>query len=598
MSLSIPPLRTRPRLGPLDAVGVAPVGRAVDGGGHRGDDASGDERLVLLERCAWSLVWLGALVGGCALWGSWWSWPVADVLAPALVAASLAGLCVCWCSASPRAAWHQGAAMAAGLVAVVLPQAIDIHNRRYYASDSAALDHVAARVLVSGHDPYTSSLAAAALFFKTPTDFWTYLVTGGHVMAVSYPAGSFLVYAPALALGFHHAVVDWVDLFAWLAGAVILFLLLPRYLRWLGALVAMTGFFLGLFTNGGTDAAFIPFAMIAVWRWDRYGQGKAAGVARWIGPVALGLACSIKQTPWFCVPFLVAGIAIEARRSGRDPMRVVARYLGTVAVVFGAVNLPFIAWGASAWWHGTMTPITEPLVADGQGVVSLALHGLTGGVDLRLLMDASALALVAVVVAFCAWYEALKRIWLLLLPVAFFFSPRSFSSYLVDLFPVALVAIVTTAPAVASAGRRRVGRLPVVRAAAVGLAGATGVLAALSFTGAPLALTYRAASTGPAGLHLYSVTVAVTNRTGAALEPRFMVDVGADHPTGFWTTAHHRPVVLGPHATATVTLYPPAPTFLPQSASDYVVDAYTAAPQALSTTADIWRNAAPAHLRR
>ncbi len=599
MSLSISSLHRR--RGPAHDDRARRLGGLGALGGAHAPEA---ERLVFFERCAWSIVWLGVLVDACDLWGSWWSWPVVDALAPALVAASIAGFALCWCARSPRAWWHQGTAMAAALTSVVVQQVVEIHTRVYYETDSAALDHVAASLLARGRNPYTSSLARAALLLKSPADYWTYTVGGGHVVNLSYPAGSVLVYAAAFALGFHHEVVDWMDLYFWIASAALLFFLVPRSLRWLSALVALSGF-VAFFSNGGTDAAFIPFAMVAVWRWDRYGQGRSAGIARWIGPVALGLACSIKQTPWFCIPFLVVGIYVETRRAGRPPLPVVGRYLAVVVAVFTAVNLPFVVWGASAWWRGTTTPIAQPLVADGQGLVSLALHGLTGGADLPLLTAASVVALFCVLLAFAGWYGHLKRIWLLLLPAVFFFSPRSLSSYLLDLFPVALVALVTTGTPGLPTTRHRFsqrlhgqGRLvrwtgrKWTRLAALGFAAVTCVTAVLSLTGAPLDLAYRSASIGSRRL-LRSVTVTVTNRTATTVTPHFMVDDGAPDPIGFWTIADRRPVEIGPHRSRTVTLFPPSSTYLPPEASDYVVQAYTTDPEAVSTTGDIWHDDTP-----
>ena len=64
------------------------------------------------------------------------------------------------------------------------------------------------------------------------------------------------------------------------------------------------------------------------------GRGEAPVRPSWVGPFALGLACSIKQTPWFFVPLLTVGIYIETRRAGRSPCPVVARYLAMVAAVF------------------------------------------------------------------------------------------------------------------------------------------------------------------------------------------------------------------------------------------------------------------------
>ena len=42
--------------------------------------------------------------------------------------------------------------------------------------------------------------------------FWTYQVNGAHTLGISYPAGSFLLQAPFMALGMNHMVTDWVDL--------------------------------------------------------------------------------------------------------------------------------------------------------------------------------------------------------------------------------------------------------------------------------------------------------------------------------------------------------------------------------------------------
>jgi uncharacterized membrane protein len=591
MSMPNPLVLIRRRLG---AVSADTATAHTDGRPGVGGSLT-PERLSLLERCVWTLVWLGILVGGLNLWGDWSSWPIIAVLAPLLVAVAIAGFVICWCTNSPRTWFHEGLAMVSALVSVTAPQVLNIHTRLYYPTDSAALDHVAARLFVNGHNPYTSSLTAAAQLLKNPQNFWTYTVSGGHISNVSYPAGSFLAYVPAFALGFHHEVVDWMDLYAWLASAVLLFFLVPRYLRWLAVLITLTGIFTGLFSGGGTDATFIPFAMLAVWRWDRYGTGKGAGLAGWVGPFALGLACSIKQTPWFCIPFLAVGIYIETRRSGRSPVPVVARYLAIVAAVFAAVNLPFVFMGASAWWNGTLTPFLQPLVADGQGIVSLALHGISGGVNLTVLMYASLLAYLAALCAFAGWYPRLKRIWLLVLPVSFFFAPRSFTGYLVDLFPIALVALVTVEGGIAPARRLRWRRVPVTAAVVGALALATSLATALSFTGAPLDITYLSSSIGSQQQQLEAVTVAVTNTTDTTLRPHFLVDLGAAHPSGFWTTPHGRPVVIGPHQTVGITLFPPKDTypFLPPYASDYVVDAYTSSPRALSTSGDIWHNYIP-----
>jgi hypothetical protein len=547
------------------------------------------------ERWGWTLVWFGVLIGGFNVWGFWWSSPYTVALAAVMVLGGIVGMAVTWLAPVPRGRTLHGLGILGALTCAALPQAIIIHTSSYYHTDSAAFDDVSARALLSGHNPFTTSTAAAARLLQVPDRFWTYTVTGGHVAHASYPAGSFLVDVPALALGVQHHVVDWVDLGAWLVAGLLVFCMLPVSLRWLGALLTLTPIFIGMFGDSGTDAAFLPFLLVAVWRWDRFGQADA-GVARWMGPLALGAACSIKQLPWFCVPILTAGIWLEARRRGQRPAALAARYLGSVVGVFVLVNVAFIAWSPHAWLEGTLTPFLDPLVADGQGLVALATHGVTGGVNLELLTVAGLLAYVGIVVAFVAFYPACKRVWPLLLPVGFFFSARSLSSYLVDLFPVALVAASTVAlsarrspsvpdrspPAIATRRwRRQAASRPLLVLALL----AAGVVAtsAVSLVNPPLRLSILGARTSHAGRTVDAVTVSVQNRTGVALTPHFLVNTG-DNPNGFWYPADHRALVLRAHGRAAVTLYPPVATTAPQRGARWLVEAYTASPRALSTS--------------
>lgn len=546
-----------------------------------------DEALVrrgshIAECAAWSLVWLAVLTAGVSVWSFWWSSPLVGALAPLMVLAGIAGTVATFAARSPRSPLLQRLAFCAVVVAVVFPQAVMIHTRVFATTDASAFDQAAARDLLHGRDPYTVSLSGAAHLLSVPARFWTYTADGGHVTHVSYPAGSFLVDVPSMALGMRHMVVDWTDLAAWVLCVALFFLLLPVSLRWLAGLLAMTPIFLGMFSAGGTDAVFLPLLLLAVWRWDRFADPTERGPARWIGPLALGLACAMKQEPWFCVPFLVTGVAMEARRAGRPPLATAARYAATVAGVFLAVNLPFVVWHPAAWARGTMLPLVGGLVADGQGLVSLATHGVSGGADLGMLAVAGALAYLALLGAWLRWYPVCKRVWLLALPVTFFFSPRSLSSYLVDLFPLAVIAAVSvrgaaTRPA-ASGSRGRIGMATAV-VPAVGV-----ILAcALAFASHPLRIGVDAAETTAGGRQLAAVTVTVRNLTGATVTPHFMVNPGAG-TSGFWQPSTGRPLVLGPGRIATVTLRAPVSVPAPQHGARWLVEAYTTGPDALTTS--------------
>ena len=301
------------------------------------------------------------------------------------------------------------------VITMVFPAAISIDTRRFFATDAAAFDQVAARTLMHGANPYQASLsAAAARLLNVPARYWTYTVTGGHVSHFSYPAGSVLLDAFAMTLGFHHMVVDWVDLMAWIVTAVLFFMLLPSAVKWLAGLIAVTTALLGSFTSGGTDAMFLPFLMLAVWRWDRFGQGRDAGMARWLGPIALGLACSVKQTPWFCVPILATGVFLERGAPDGPPPVSCSVTSPPSSASLQLSTARSSSGGPPAWLRGTVTPLVGGLVADGQGLVALATHGVTGGVDLTLLSVAGVLALVAVIAAFIVWYPLSQAVWLVL----------------------------------------------------------------------------------------------------------------------------------------------------------------------------------------
>ncbi len=543
------------------------------------------------ERCAWSLVWLGVIIGGLNIWGSWSSWPLGGIVAPLVLLAGIGGLAASWVVRCPRSRTMQLLGLGSVIIATGIPQAVNVHLRQYYSTDSAAFNQVAARLLLHGHNPYTTTMASAARLLQVPAHNWTYTVNGGHVTSLSYPAGSFLLQVPAMALGFHHEIVDWMDLYAWLITGVLLFVLIPASVRWLAALLILTPVFVQMFSAGGTDAAFVPFLVLAVWRWDRFYLGRSAGVARWIGPIALGFACSIKQTPWFCLPFLVVGLFIEARNTGRRPVQLVMRYLAIVVAVFVVVNIPFIVWQPTAWARGTFLPFTDPLVADGQGLVTLVLHGVARGASLPMLTFAGVLVFIALMASFVVWYPQMKRIWMILLPLTLFVATRSLSSYLLDLYPAAIVAALSVAPGVRPAIARTSKRFRMLLGlAALAPAMAAVVVSAVAFLSPPLVLAVRSVTTSHAATSLDSVTVAVGNSTGHTVTPHFMVTVGSGHPDGFWFLAHRRQVVLRPHTSAIVTLYPTLYTGAPAHGSYWLVEAYTSSPEGLSTSnIQLWR---------
>jgi uncharacterized membrane protein len=528
------------------------------------------------ERAGWTLVWLAVVGSGLSEWGQWTQWPAMAALAPLVVLVGLVGLAATWAASDPRRVARAG--LVAAFSSAALASGVDIAARSYYTTDSAAFTHVATQVLLRGVDPYRVRLRGATALLHPAGQYWTYLVDGGHVIRVSYPAGAIVLQAPLMWLGLTHLTTDWVDLVAWLAAAALLGAALPRSTRWLAGVLVLSGSYLGTFANGGTDALFIPFVMVALWRWDR--AGDPAARRWWIAPAALGLACSIKQSPWFLVPFLLLAIALEARARGWSPARATLRYGAVVAGTFALPNLPFLIWDPRAWWHGTLLPLTSPLVPDGQGLVSLALHGVTGGAVITDLWVAAALVTLALLLATALYYRALKRVWPFLVALALFVPGRSLSNYLIDFVPAAIVAAISVAEAPRLPTTRR--RALYVAAPLVGAA----LTAVVGLTSAPLAIAIEHVASVDRHQALTAVTVTVTNRTGATIEPHLWVSIDGGHPTGFWrASATSGALPLAPHASATLTLTPPAWFWAPPDRGYLVVEADTASPAAVSTSA-------------
>ena len=87
-----------------------------------------------------------------------------------------------------------------------------------------------------------------------------------------------------------------------------------------------------------------------------------AGPAAWRGPILLGLAMAVKQTPWLIVPFVVPGSCWNRgagdgwAQAARDGLR----YAGIAVAAFLVPNLPYLLASPGAWLHGVLTPVLAP----------------------------------------------------------------------------------------------------------------------------------------------------------------------------------------------------------------------------------------------
>ena len=551
----------------------------------RPDDA---DQVLLTARVGWSLVSLLTGLTGLQAWTGSTLVPGANLISVAVILVSLWGGWRAWVGHDGLTVRGQAIVLVALVVGIGFYAAAVWMTQPSYGTDGAAFDQYAASLAIHGLNPYTHSMAPALSQFHVPQIFHTYRLNGTEIDNLSYPSASFLFYMPALLLGLHTQAANVIDVAFWALSGFMLWRMLPARASWVAGLVLSAAVYLSFMIGGLTDALFVPFVLMAVYRWDRYGVRLEDSVARWIGPIALGVACSVKQTPWFLAPFLLIGLWIEHRENGTDGARVVVRYAATALGTFLLLNAPFIVANPAAWARGTFLPLLQPTIPDGQGLVDLTIFNHLGGGRLALYTCAGIACLALALLAFRYRYAALKRAWVPLVGVSFFLPTRSFGSYLFMLVPAAIVAGVTaSSPPVGWRLRHSHHRWAGVAIAAVGALTASLAIAAVA-TPAPLSIhIVNTQSTGQLGT-IDQTTVQVTNHTGRAQHPHFTVQTQA-HVTTFWNVvdASGHPVapIVAAHSTSTFTLRAPNTASMPAVASPLLVAAFTTGPAAMSTSA-------------
>jgi hypothetical protein len=454
-----------------------------------------------------------------------------------------------------------------------------IHGlQRSYGTDELAYDQGAASSLLHGVNPYGADLSYTNAQFGVANT--TVTLKGEVVNALAYPSLSFLPYVPAVALlGSQAASGLLVDIIAWLVGGTILWRLMREETRPLVTLFLLLPVPLVWIGGGSTDPLYFPLILAAVWRWDRFGVTSERTVARWIGPIALGCACAVKQTPWLLVPFLVTGIALEAHQHRREAWkRVTGRYMMIAAAAFTLPNLPFIVWNPGAWASSVFLPFRNSLAPVGLGPSGLARALGLGGGNLSLFGYAGAAAVAAALVLFVRHYPRAKPLLAVLALPGVLLSTRSLGGYFVFMFPVILVAATSIGPGTLpnlSQRMRHALRIggPVLIAASASL-----LIAALAAS-PPLRLTVVEAHAS--GQRLYA-TVAATNGSDHSITPNFILTQGP-YPRQPLAVSGG-PAALAAHQTAVYHLISTDSRTIPNPGDAYQVEAVTTHPDTLSAS--------------
>ena len=556
--------------------------------------SAGDASNVV--RALWTLAGLILVMWALRLSGSMTMFP--DV-GPIAVLAGIWGLgvaVVAWLPGHPPGAWRW-AAWATALV-VLLAFAVwaflQLYGSAGYGTDEIAFDQYAAHLFIHGLDPYRYSMAPAMMRYHVSPDGFTYKLNGQAVTSLSYPALAFLVYVIPVLLGWGSQAANIVDIGAWVAATALLFWAVPRGMRPLALVLGSLSVYISYAAGGVTDAVFVPLLMGAVVGWDKAAQSR--GWRSWRSPLLMGLAMAVKQTPWFVMAFLLAGIFLERRRTGGDWRQALgdsSRYLAISLFAFLVPNLWFILTGPRVWIHGVLAPFGGHVVPAGQGLVGLSIAAGIGGGSLFAYTEAAVAVLLLLGALEVATWPALRAPLVLLPSVVLFFATRSFGSYLVELLPAALAAAVTLRPLGRAAARAapRPPRLDpgdpwqLAQWGAVAVAGLLTVVAIGLALLSPSPLKMRIVSVQTTGQYatIDTVGVQVQNRSHRSLHPTFSLEDGGVLTT-FWRTASG-PRSLAPGATAVYTLLPANGPAMPPLAAGFQVVAFTENPDTISRTA-------------
>jgi uncharacterized membrane protein len=324
-------------------------------------------------------------------------------------------------------------AAALALYLVYAAAVFSVWNRPFAGTDEILFAYYADYLLTHGINPYTASMAPIIERYHSLA---TPLLTGGFGDRYSYPALSFLIFMPFYLAGLKNfAAVQLLFL-----GLTMLILYRDTPPRWralavLAILLAPVQF---QYAAGGVmDIVWMPLLILSMRSMER-GRHSVAGLF-------LGLADSVKQTPWIAILYLAI---YYIRNRGRLGWRPAAEFFVWWFAAFAAVNAPFALWppsSFSAWLSGVMYPAAAPAVSQG---FALALLNMTTSTLPHGLITALTVAWAAATLAmYWSISDRPDAVWLayVMPALVYFVTWRSLANYFIAFVPAAYYGVLMMA---------------------------------------------------------------------------------------------------------------------------------------------------------
>ena len=479
----------------------------------------------------------------------------------AIISVCYAGILVAGVLALTTRTRHALTRVDAGVLLLAVALVLCGYWLNHAGTDEGVLTAQAAHEILRGHPVYGQPWPW--LFDRSSVGI-TKTMSGGADYTYGYPPLTALLAAPVRAVVHSTAAATLVTTGALLGGAVLLWRLLPAPWR-SGATAVCLGFGLlpGYAYSGYPAVLALVLLVPVVVRWPDTGAGGRLGLPGVARALCLGAACATQQLAWFLTPFLLIGLyAVRRGDLGPRPaLGVIARYTGTAALTWAAINAYFATQDFHTWLHGLLLPLTQKAILHGQGLMGISYYFTAGSRHLDYYSYAGQLLLLGLLAATLLFVRRLGPAITVLPWLSFYLATRSQDGYFLMMTPLWLAAAATVpASALASAWQPRIPHITGHRAKsvlAVGLVTPAVVCATIAATGAPpLRMNVTPSFAERAGhLDITGLAVRVVNTTGTRLTPHFASRLGQG--ASDWWTASGGPATLAPHASATYVVKPP-----------------------------------------
>lgn len=305
-----------------------------------------------------------------------------------------------------------------------------------YGTDVLAFADGGAEMLLSGENPYQATEADVERI-ATQFGIERTLTDSGQPIdwLISYPALHVLTFT--FFAGVEVADLRWAVLLIELVTLGVLWRHLSPRARLIAPIVILLEPYLSaVFTGGG----------VTDWLWVLPVVGTVISLQKRnfaLAGLFLGLACAVKQHPWFAVPFVLIWVIQTLRHDARSGAAVhigreVGVFAGALSAGFIVPNLPFIVWSPGSWFEAVFSPAMGSLSADGHGLALLSARGLLEfPSEIQLALMATAAAVLCFL--FAMYFDrAQDLLWLMPL-ILVFLSHRALHSYFVFWLPIVVL---------------------------------------------------------------------------------------------------------------------------------------------------------------